>query len=147
MLASAIGGDGMDTGLYKDTVTVYTALDENSNGERAWQRTVISGVTVFRYDGAKQYPQRTLEGDDRATIYFHLDRMRSPIPYVGAADYDTLPDVMAAWTIRPDGRDRLYAGICDAEKPPESALIYRPMVVTENLKGSTRMRHIEVICK
>lgn len=137
----------MDTGLYQDTVTVYTSLGENDDGEMAWLRTVVECVTVFRYDGAKQYPARTLEGDDRATVYFHFTRMRAPRPYADEAVFDALPDKTAAWTIRADGNDRLVIGVCDAVRPPAGLAQYRPLVVTPNRKGSPRMRHLEVICK
>lgn len=136
-----------DTGLFRDVITVYTALGEDARGRMDWLRTVARNVTVYRYDGAKQYPARTLEGDDRLTVYLHHGRMKAERPYVDEAAFAGLADKTGAFTIRTDGADRLYMGLCVDEAPVPGPDLCRPLVVVTNNKGSDVMRHIKILCR
>lgn len=134
-------------GLFGDVITVYTALGEDAGGKMGWLRTVVRHVSVFRYGGAKQYPARTLEGDDRLAVYCHFLHMRAERPYADEAAFSALADKTAAWTVRTDGADRLFLGVCGDMEPSPGPNLCRPLVVVANNKGRDAMRHIKILCK
>lgn len=131
-----------------ESITIYTWLGEE-NGAARWQVTRMDGVAVFRRGGVRQHPLQSLRGDDRAVLYIFEEQLRPRRRYVEAEAFAALKAAErdGAWTVREDGRDRVYLGLCWDARPPEgSAKVVRPVGVVVNGQGRRGMRHVKVTC-
>lgn len=129
------------------TVTVFNHLGEGPDGRAHWQATVVERVALFAYEGVLQYPARTAESNDRATVYFFFEKMVSARDYVDEAAFDALSVKTGNWTLHNNGRDILCEGALEAQTPPSGERAYRVISVARNTMGSPHMRHLKVVCK
>lgn len=123
-------------------VTLFLYLGEDGAGAARY-RAVRMDAFVFMRRGMRQDLQRGQRGDDRAEVYlFDVEGPRGR--YVPPGAYAGAP---GQWTVRGDGRDRLYLGSCYSDVPPEGdGRLLRPVSVRENLHGRPRVRHVRVVC-
>lgn len=133
--------------MFTDVVTLFTHMGEREDGSACYLKTVIDGALVRVSDGVKQYPRRNLESEDRAVVYFRLGRSGAGARFVPEEEFDEAERAAGDFTVRTDGRDRLFHGCTAEETPPLGKGTYRPVSVLVYGKGSERARHIKVVCR
>ena len=130
-------------------VTVFTWVDEDSQGVAQWIRTVVKNCSIVKRQGVHTLLTRTLEVPfDKGHLYFFLDTANASNTWVNEQEFFALSDKTGYFTIRSDGKDRIIEGKYDGLGPPpdQNPVVFKPNLVVDNTRmGSFDMQHIRIV--